>query len=79
VPGITTAFPVVPLTGSLTIGIGVMSYIDQLNVTVVADRDRCPDLEIFIQALNRSMSELSRQHRRIERPNSVVQPDVDPS
>jgi hypothetical protein len=55
---ITTAFPVVPLTRSLTIGIGVLSYIDQLNVTVVADRDRCPDLDIFTQALNRSVSEL---------------------
>ena len=38
---LTTAFPVVPLNVNLTIGIGVLSYTNQLNITAVADRDRC--------------------------------------
>jgi WS/DGAT/MGAT family acyltransferase len=55
---VSTAFPVVPLNVNLTIGIGVLSYTNQLNITVVADRDRCPDLATFTTALDRSMAHL---------------------
>lgn len=55
---LTTAFPVVPLNVNLTIGIGVLSYTNQLNITAVADRDRCPDLATFMTGLNRSMARL---------------------
>jgi diacylglycerol O-acyltransferase / wax synthase len=54
-----TAFPMVPLTGNLTIGIGALSYVDQLTITVVADRDRCPDLAIFTDGLTSALSQLS--------------------
>jgi diacylglycerol O-acyltransferase len=50
-----TAFPLVPLNVNLTIGIGVLSYTNQLNITVVADRDQCPDLATFTTGLNHSM------------------------
>lgn len=53
-----TAFPVVPLNVNLTIGIGVLSYANQLNITTVADRDRCPDLATFTTGLNRSINRL---------------------
>jgi diacylglycerol O-acyltransferase / wax synthase len=52
---LTTAFPLVPLNVNLTIGIGVLSYTNQLNIIVVADRDQCPDLATFTTGLNRSM------------------------
>jgi diacylglycerol O-acyltransferase / wax synthase len=55
---VSTAYPVVPLNVNLTIGIGVLSYTNQLNITVVADRDRCPDLATFTTALNRSLARL---------------------
>jgi hypothetical protein len=55
---LTTAFPLVPLNVNLTLGIGVLSYTDQLNITVVADRDQCPDLATFMSGMNHSMFSL---------------------
>ena len=40
----------VPLSGNVTVGIGVVSYAGQLNISVIADRDNCPDLPVFIGA-----------------------------
>ena len=53
-------FPVVPITGNLSIGVGAVSYAGQLNITVVADRDICPDLEIFADGVRRSLDALER-------------------
>jgi WS/DGAT/MGAT family acyltransferase len=51
-------FPIVPLTGNLSIGVGALSYAGQLNLTVVADRDLCPDLEVFADGLRRCLAAL---------------------
>jgi diacylglycerol O-acyltransferase len=64
---VATAFPLVPLTGSLTIGIGVLSYIDQLNITVVADKEHCPDLAEFTDGLNVAMHALDSRSVAIYR------------
>jgi WS/DGAT/MGAT family acyltransferase len=64
---VATAFPLVPLTGNLTIGIGVLSYIDQLNITVVADKERCPDLAQFTGGLNVAMHALDSRSVAIYR------------
>jgi WS/DGAT C-terminal domain len=37
----------------------VLSYAGQLNISVIADRDSCPDLPVFITGLNRSLSDLT--------------------
>jgi WS/DGAT C-terminal domain len=42
-------FPVVPILGNVTLDVGVLSYAGQLNLTVVADQDTCPDVEVFAQ------------------------------
>ena len=39
--------PVVPILGDMTLV--VLSYAGQLNLTAVADRDTCPDVEVFAQ------------------------------
>jgi WS/DGAT/MGAT family acyltransferase len=52
-------FPVVPLLGNVSIGVGALSYAGQFNVTAVADRERCPDLEIFVQGARRSLDALA--------------------
>jgi diacylglycerol O-acyltransferase / wax synthase len=54
------AFPVVPLAGNVTVGVGVLSYCGQLAVTVVGDRQRCPDLAILAAALDEALDDLSR-------------------
>ncbi len=53
-------FPVVPLLGNITLGIGALSYAGQFNITVVADRDGCPDLEVFTQGVRTALESLVR-------------------
>jgi WS/DGAT/MGAT family acyltransferase len=51
-------FPLVPITANLTIGVGALSYADQFNVTVVADRQLCPDLDTFVDGMKHSLDAL---------------------
>jgi hypothetical protein len=51
-------FPIVPITANISIGVGALSYADQFNLTVVADRDLCPDLEVFTAGVQRSLDGL---------------------
>jgi hypothetical protein len=51
-------FPVVPILGNVSIGVGALSYAGQFNVTAVADREICPDLEIFTEGMRRSLDAL---------------------
>ena len=51
-------FPLVPITANISIGVGALSYAGQFNVTVVADRELCPDLEVFVDGVRRSLDAL---------------------
>ena len=51
-------FPMVPLTGNLTLGVGALSYAGQFNLTAVADRDACPDVEVFAAGARAALQEL---------------------
>lgn len=53
-------FPVVPIMGNVPLGIGALSYAGQFNITVVADRDGCPDAAVFTQGLRAALEELSQ-------------------
>jgi diacylglycerol O-acyltransferase / wax synthase len=52
-------FPVVPIIGNISIGVGALSYAGQFNLTAVADRDRCPDLAVFIDGARRCLDTLA--------------------
>jgi diacylglycerol O-acyltransferase / wax synthase len=52
-------FPVVPLVGNISIGVGALSYAGQFNLTVVADREACPDLDVVVQGARRSLDALA--------------------
>jgi diacylglycerol O-acyltransferase / wax synthase len=52
-------FPIVPTAGNVTLGIGAISYAGQFNVTAVADRELCPDLDVFLQGFQKSLGELA--------------------
>ena len=54
-------FPIVPLTANISIGVGALSYARQFNIAVVADRDLCPDLEVFADGVRRSLEALERR------------------
>jgi len=51
-------FPVVPLIGNITLGVGALSYADQFNITTVADPDECPDVEVFVQGIRDALGSL---------------------
>lgn len=40
-------FPVLPLIGKVSLGVGAMSYAGQFSIAAVADRDAYPDIEVF--------------------------------
>jgi WS/DGAT/MGAT family acyltransferase len=53
-------FPVVPIMGNMTLGIGALSYAGQFNITAVADRATCPDVGVFVDGVRTSLDELAR-------------------
>jgi WS/DGAT/MGAT family acyltransferase len=52
-------FPVVPLTGNVTLGVGALSYAGQFNITAVADYDACPDVEVFADGVRDALRSLA--------------------
>jgi diacylglycerol O-acyltransferase / wax synthase len=52
-------FPVVPLTGNLTLGVGALSYAGQFTITAVADRDSCRDVEVFADGVRNALRSLA--------------------
>ena len=52
-------FPVVPIMANVSLGLGALSYAGQFNLTAVADRELCPDLEVFVQGVRRSLDALA--------------------
>jgi diacylglycerol O-acyltransferase / wax synthase len=53
------AFPMVPLMGNLTLGVGAVSYAGQFNILMVADRATCPDVHVFANALESALASLT--------------------
>jgi hypothetical protein len=52
-------FPVLPLIGNVSLGIGALSYADQFDLTVVADRDSYPDLDVFTSSARSELQALA--------------------
>lgn len=56
---ILALYPIVPLIGNTTIGVGALSYAGHFNLTVVADHDACPDLGVFVEGLGNTLNHLT--------------------
>jgi diacylglycerol O-acyltransferase len=52
-------FPMMPTMGNLTLVVGVLSYQGQLNFTAAADRDGCPDVDVFAEGMRSALDELA--------------------
>jgi diacylglycerol O-acyltransferase len=52
-------FPMMPTMGNLTLVVAAVSYAGQLNLTAVADRDACPDVEVFAQGVRAALDDLA--------------------
>jgi len=48
-------FPVVPLIGNITLGVGVLSYCGQLNITAVTDQHTAGGLPVLLAGLQRAL------------------------
>jgi hypothetical protein len=44
----------------VTLTVAVLSYAGQLNLTAIADRDTCPDVEVFAQGVRSTLDELAQ-------------------
>jgi diacylglycerol O-acyltransferase len=55
-----------PTMGNLTLVVGVLSYEGQLNFTAAADRDGCPDVDVFARGVSSGSASAGgpRQARR---------------
>jgi diacylglycerol O-acyltransferase len=53
-------FPVAPVQGNVTLTVAVLSYAGQLNLTAIADRDTCPDVEVFAQGVCAAIDDLAQ-------------------
>ncbi len=53
-------FPMMPTMGNLTLVIAALSYAGQLNLTAAADRDSCPDVEVFADGVRSALDDLER-------------------
>jgi diacylglycerol O-acyltransferase len=51
--------PVVPIAANLSVGVAAFSYHHQLTVGIVADRDRCPDVEVMAAAMQACFAALT--------------------
>ena len=52
-------FPVVPIMANVTLGVGALTYAGQFNITVVADRDTCPDVDVFVHGMHDALQALA--------------------
>jgi hypothetical protein len=52
-------FPVVPIMANVTLGIGALTYAGQFTITAVADRDTCPDVDVFVDGVRDALRALA--------------------
>ncbi|HET6529454.1 MAG TPA: wax ester/triacylglycerol synthase domain-containing protein [Actinoplanes sp.] len=57
---ISDVIAVSPIAGNVTVAFAALSYAGTLAVTVIADPDACPDLDLVAAALQRQFDELTR-------------------
>ncbi|MFI6458530.1 wax ester/triacylglycerol synthase family O-acyltransferase [Streptosporangium amethystogenes] len=56
---IEEVMPITVLTGNLTLTVAALSYCGHLNLTVIADRQRCADVDVLTAGMRRSWAELA--------------------
>jgi diacylglycerol O-acyltransferase len=54
-------FPLLPLIGKVSLGIGALSYAGQFNITAVADGDSYPDLDVFAAGVRDELKALEER------------------
>jgi WS/DGAT/MGAT family acyltransferase len=78
--------PVVPIVGNFTLGVGALSYTGQLSLIAVADRDTCPDVDVFADGVRTALLGMATSVTasavptpRERAPEQAADPRVQPS
>jgi hypothetical protein len=50
--------------GNVSLGVGALSYVGELGVGVIADRDTFPDLDVFVAAMEHELTLLTTSQAR---------------
>src|SRR5690606_15966550 len=66
--------PMVPLLGTLGLGVAVFSYRERLSWGFTADWDLLPDLNAFVAAIETAFERLCRAAGTAERPGAPAPP-----
>jgi diacylglycerol O-acyltransferase / wax synthase len=53
------AFPMMPTMGNLNLVVAGLSYAGQLNITVIVDRNHCPDVAVFVRGVRETVDALA--------------------
>ena len=53
------AFPMLPLVAKVSLAVGALSYAGQFAIMAVADRDICPDLDVFVTSAQSELDALA--------------------
>ena len=56
---VVDVIPVSGISGNITVAFVALSYAGRLNITAIADPDRCPDLKVLTEELQRELRVLS--------------------
>ena len=54
------AYPLVPLSTNMNLGVAILSYCGQLHFGLLADRDRWPDLSLLEAGIDDAFAELRK-------------------
>jgi len=60
------AYPMVPLSRNLNLGVAILSYCGSLSIGLLADRDRWDDLDVLAAGIDDSFAELTKLARERE-------------
>jgi WS/DGAT/MGAT family acyltransferase len=60
------AYPMVPLSRNLNLGVAILSYCGTLHLGLLADRDQWPDLDVLEAGIDDSFAELTKLAREKE-------------
>jgi WS/DGAT/MGAT family acyltransferase len=55
------AYPMVPLSRNLNLGVAILSYCGTLHIGLLADRDQWPDLDVLEAGLDDAFAELGKR------------------
>jgi diacylglycerol O-acyltransferase / wax synthase len=61
-------FPIAPLIGKVSLAVAAMSYAEQFNIMVIADRDAYPDLDILAAGVQDELESLAAPTSAKPRP-----------